>query len=133
MYKMYPILRIFGEFLLFTVTLEAVVNTVSVETSSDREPPQVELKCEATGYVWPDSDFLWFKEDIQIITSEKYQISFKDGHPNAAQVGENEISSGRLVILTIHNVSATDIGKYSCRSHETGEKASIHLDIKNGM
>ena len=120
-------------FKFFIVTLEAVVNTVSVEISSDREPPQVELKCEVTGYIRPDSDFLWFKEDTEIITSEKYQTSFKDGHPNTTQVGENELSPRRLVILIIHNVSATDIGKYSCRSRETGGKASIHLDIKNGM
>lgn len=101
--------------------------------SSSGESSEVELQCEATGYIRPDSDLQWFKEDIEVTASEKYQISFRDGQPDMAQVGQNETSPSRIFVLKINNVDVTDIGKYSCRSQDTGAMASIQLDVENGM
>ena len=115
-----------------TVTLDVASRNVTVYTSSSTSS-EVELQCEATGYIRPDSDLQWFKEDLEVTASEKYQIFFRDGQPNMAQMGRNETSPSRIFVLKINNVDVTDISKYSCRSKDTGAVASIYLEVENGM
>ena len=115
-----------------TVTLDVASRNVTVYTSSSKSS-EVELQCEATGYIRPDSDLQWFKEDLEVTASEKYQIFFRDGQPNMAQMGQNETSPSRIFVLKINNVDVTDISKYSCRSKDTGAVASIYLEVENGM
>lgn len=111
------------------MTLEVLSSIVTV-TYSSSEPQSVELQCEASGYIRPDSDIRWFKDDEKIIEGAKHSMSFREGRPNAAQTGLNNTTSSRISVLTIHRVDETDMGIYSCRSLETGAMASLRLNVE---
>lgn len=112
------------------MTLEVPSSKVTV-TYNSTESQTVELQCEASGYIRPDSDIRWFREEEEIGEGVKYNVSFRDGHPHAAQTGHlNETTSSRISVLTIYEVNETDVGTYSCQSLETGEMASLHLNVE---
>ena len=90
----------------------------------------VDLQCEASGYIHPDSDIQWFKDNKQIMHGQKYNLTFSDGHLNAAQTGSNETSPSRISTLTIDSVQDSDRGAYRCQSLATGERASLHLNVE---
>ena len=111
------------------MTLEVLSSIVTV-TYSSSEPQNVELQCEASGYIRPDSDIRWFKDDEKIIEGAKHSMTFREGRPNAAQTGLNETTSSRIAVLTIHRVDKADMGTYSCQSLETSEMASLRLNVE---
>ena len=91
----------------------------------------VELQCEASGYIRPESDIRWSKDGKEIVEGEKYNVSFREGRPNAAQIGFNETSYSLVSVLTISTVEEKDIGAYSCQSIESGEVARLHLNVQS--
>ena len=107
-----------------------VLRSIVTVTYSSSEPQSVDLQCEASGYIRPDSDIWWFKDDEMIIEGTKYNMTFREGRPNAAQTGLNSTTSSRISVLTIHRVDVTDVGIYSCRSLETGAMASLRLNVE---
>ena len=99
-------------------------------THSRSQPKSVELQCEASGYIRPDSDIQWFKDDKQITEGERYSIEFMDGRPDAAQTGLNETTPSRISFLTISQVEESDTGLYKCQSLATGATATTHLFVE---
>ena len=119
-----------SSFYACTVTLEAPSSNVTV-VSNGTGTHTVELQCEATGYIRPDSDIQWFREEEEMIIGEKYNVSFRDGRPNAAQTGHsNGTVPSRVSVLTIYEVDESDAGMYSCRSLDTGAVASLQLSME---
>ena len=93
-------------------------------------PQSIELQCEASGYIRPDSDIRWFKDDKLLVEGEKHSIVFRDGRPNAAQTGSNETTPSRVSQLTIGQVEESDSGSYKCQSLATGVMATTHLYVE---
>ena len=90
----------------------------------------VELECEASGYIRPDSDIQWFRENQLLAEGEKYNVTFRDGRPDAAQIGLNETAPSRVSILAIARVEKSDSDVYSCQSVATGAIDSTHLYVE---
>ena len=116
--------------LLFILVTLAVPNSNVTVSYNGSGVQTVELGCEASGYIRPDSDIRWFKEDMELVEGDKYNVSFREGRPNAAQIGLNETSPSRISMLTISGLEMADVGTYSCQSLETGEAASLHLNME---
>lgn len=95
------------------------------------ESQTVELHCEASGFIRPDSDIQWLKEDEPIPKGVKYTISFKDGRPNATQTGHvNGTTPSRISVLRISDVDESDVGSYICQSQDSGEMTSVYLNVE---
>ena len=108
----------------------AMNSNVTVKLN-DSVGQSVELVCEASGYIRPDSDIRWYRENEAILEGSKYSVRFRDGRPNAAQTGQNETSHSRVSVLTISDVGRADAStSYSCQSLETGEVARLTLSVE---
>lgn len=95
------------------------------------ESQTVELHCEASGFIRPDSDIQWLKEDEPIPKGVKYTTSFTDGRPNATQTGHvNGTTPSRISVLSISDVDESDAGTYVCQSLDSGEMASVYLNVE---
>lgn len=111
------------------MTLEVLSTNITVTRNSESQI--VDLQCEASGYIRPDSDIQWLKEDEPILEGVKYTISFKDGRPNATQTGHvNGTTPSRISVLTIYDVDESDVGTYICQSLDSGEMASLYLSVE---
>ena len=113
------------------LSVQLTVTRGEVEVSYNKSVSQsVELQCEASGYIRPDSDIRWFKNGQLIVEGEKHSIDFKDGRPDAAQTGSNETSPSRISTLTIDSIEESDSSAYWCQSLVTGERASTNLYVE---
>ena len=107
-----------------------VANSNVTVKYSDSVAQSVELECEASGYIRPDSDIHWYKDGKKIVEGVKYSVVFRNGSLNAAQTGLNVTTAIRISVLIINDVGQEDVGTYSCQSQETGEVARLYLNVE---
>ena len=80
-------------------------------------------------YILPDKDLQWKSINGTILkTSRKFTITYQDGRHSAAQIGGNAQFPSRKSILTIHDLTIYDGGKYTCVL--SGTPQSIAMDLK---
>lgn len=88
----------------------------------------VELSCEMSAFIRPDSSLIWEGPDNQILTDgTKYQITFSNGSSNTAVDGSGRLVPSRVSTLTVSNPDKSDQGVYTCSI--MGTNATIDLVI----
>ena len=94
-------------------------------TTSDAS---VELSCEMSAFIRPDSSLIWEGPDNQILANgTKYQITFSNGSRYTAVDGSGGLVPSRVSTLTISNPDKSDRGVYTCSI--MGTNATIDLVI----
>lgn len=106
------------------VELEASPMTITV----DNETSTVELNCEMSQYVEPDSNLQWFRHGSRIAASEKYNISYEDGNKES-QMGGSEQQSSRVSTLVISDFQEEDKGFYHCNITGTENSEAIYISL----
>ena len=93
----------------------------------------IEMSCEMSQFIRPDSFLVWEGPSGQRINSDrgKYQITFKNGTPDAAANGSSNLVSSRLstLIINISNPMSSDSGSYTCRVLGTAQSATIDVNV----
>ena len=104
--------------------------TVVMATTSDST---VELSCEMSTFIRPDSSLIWEGPDNQILTSEtgKYQITFSNGSRDMAVDGSGTLVPSRVSTLTISNPEKSDQGVYSCSVMGTNKTIDLVIMIND--
>ena len=109
------------------------MNLVAIQeelTATEGTTASVELGCEMSGYLRPDEDLQWYKDNhLLLLKGARHSVSIKDGMMGAGQNGGNETVHGRLSVLTIRRPIFADSGVYSCRVHGTTAEASMSLTV----
>mgnify|MGYP003462097078 CR=1 FL=1 len=113
--------------LLLTVKVEVLGPTnitVNVTTTS-----QVELSCEMSQYIHPDEDLRWFRGGQKLDnTQSKYSIRYQNG-TKLAQNGGSNVTTSRVSVLTISQLTSSDSGVYTCRLFGTNQSGDIKLAV----
>lgn len=94
----------------------------------DNETSTVELNCEMSQYIEPDSNLQWFRHGDRITNNEKYNISYDDGNKES-QMGDSEQQSSRVSTLVISDFQEEDKGFYHCNSTGTGNSEAIYISL----
>ena len=115
--------------LILPVMLTVANSNITVKYN-DSIAQSVELECEASGYIRPDSDIQWYKDDEKIVEGVKYSVVFRNSSVNAAQTGLNMTTANRISMLTINGLNQGDVGTYNCKSQEMGEVARLYLNVE---
>lgn len=90
----------------------------------------VELGCEMSGYLRPDEDIQWYKDDHPFsLKGVRHSFSIKEGTIGAGQNGGNETIHSRLSVLTIRRPTVADSGVYGCRVRGTTAETSMSLTV----
>ena len=114
--------------LSIAVSLDAVEDIVlATEGATD----SVQLGCEMKGFLRPDEDLLWYKEQKLLIPTEggTYSVIVKDGTLGAGQDGRNETVASRLSVLSIKHPKVGNSGVYSCKVRGTDAEANILMMV----
>ena len=90
--------------------------------SNDTE--SVELRCEMSQYIEPDSNLRWFRNGRMINNdSDKYTIHFEDG--NSSSVINGALTQSRVSTLVISDFEEqTDVGDYYCETIVTQQRSA---------
>ena len=107
---------------------------VVTEIQASVNDSSIEMSCEMSQFIRPDSFLLWEGPSGQRINSNigKYQIVFKNGTPAAAANGSPNLVPSRLSTLNISNPMSSDSGSYTCRVLGTNQSASIDVNVTGG-
>ena len=91
----------------------------------------IALYCEMRAFIRPDSSLIWEGPVGRRITdgTDRHQITFSDGAPNAAANGGGVLVPSRVSILTITNPEPSDTGTYTCSVMGTSEVVNIELMV----
>ena len=118
--------------MLSTVELQSN-DSIIVATTDDIS---TEISCEMKAYIRPDSYLIWEGPDGQRITpgvTNKHQITFTNGTPNASVNGDFVLFPSRLSTLTISNPEPSDNGTYTCSVVGTNQAITIELVVLNNV
>ena len=107
--------------------LEPINSTVVTTTGANN----TELSCEMSAYIRPDSSLVWEGPGGQRILNktEKYQILFSNGTPNASVNGDTSLAPSRVSTLIISDLEPSDAGNYTCRILNTDQTSTVHLEV----
>ena len=99
-------------------------------TATEGATTSVELGCEMSGYLRPDEDLQWYRDNrLLLLKGARHSVSIKEGRMGAGQSGENTTVHSRLSVLNIHHPSVADSGVYSCRVRGTTAEALMSLAV----
>ena len=88
----------------------------------------VELSCEMSAFIRPDTSLIWEGPDNQILANGmKHQITFSNGSRYTAVDGSGRLVPSRVSTLIISNPDKSDQGVYTCSI--MGTNATIDLVI----
>ena len=104
--------------------------TLVMATTSDST---VELSCEMSAFIRPDSSLIWEGPHNQILTSGigKYQITFSNGSSDTAVDGSGTLAPSRVSTLTISNPAKSDQGVYTCSVMGTNKTVDLVIMIND--
>lgn len=107
--------------------LQTVNSTVVTAT----EASNTELSCEMSAFIRDDSSLVWEGPGGQRIShlSDKYQIIYSNGTPNASVNGTIPLAPSRLSTLVISDLDPSDSGNYTCRILNTNQASTIRLEV----
>ena len=91
----------------------------------------IELLCEMSQFIRPDSSLVWAGPGGQTINSEtnRYQITFSNGTDNRAVDGSPTLVPSRVSTLRITNPISSDSGNYTCSVTDTNQAVTISLTV----
>ena len=99
--------------LFMTIKSTEVISAPDV--SGYLQTGEVTLTCELHGYQSSFSPPVWLNsEGVGISSSDKYTISYRDAE-NMIVLEDGTTLPSVVVSLTIHNLTSTDEGNYTCR------------------
>ena len=119
--------------MLPTVVLQSN-DSILVATNTNTS---VEMTCEMSAFIRPDSFLIWEGPDGQTITpgpgveTSRYWITFTNGSPNASVNGSFMLFPSRLSTLIISDPEPLDNGSYTCRVVDTDQAITIELVVLN--
>ena len=114
--------------LLSFVHSAATVVANESEVLSNENATDVVLSCEMRDYIRPDEQFQWYRGGERINDTDRYEISYTNGTPNAAQLnGLSDFVPARVITLTIFDPLPSDSGTYTCRVQGTAQFSDIAL------
>ena len=112
-----------------TVKLEVLEPNITVNATTTS---QVELSCEMSQYIHPDGDLWWYRGGQRLdITQSKYSIGYRNG-TKLAQNGGSNVTTSRVSVLTISQLTSSDSGVYTCRLSGTDQSGTINLRVVVG-
>ncbi|KAL5483900.1 hypothetical protein EMCRGX_G020320 [Ephydatia muelleri] len=98
--------------------------TVNATTTS-----QVELSCEMSQYIHPDGDLRWFRGGQKLDnTQSKYSIGYRNGTKLALN-GGSDVTSSKVSVLTISQLTSSDSGVYTCKVFGTDQSGDVNLMV----
>ncbi len=91
----------------------------------------VELSCEMSAFIRPDSSLIWEGPDNQRLTggTGKYQITFSNGSSDTAVNGT--LVPSRVSTLTVSNPDRSDQGVYTCSIMGTNKTIDLMIMIND--
>ena len=110
-------------------------NAVELQTNNSTVAPSVndssvDLSCEMSAFIRPDSSVIWEGPGGQRIADDgtgKYHITFSDGSPEQAVNRSTELVPSRVSTLTVFNLEPSDAGDYTCSVIGTDQAITIQL------
>ena len=110
-------------------------NAVELQTNNSTVAPSVndssvDLSCEMSAFIRPDSSLIWEGPGGRRITDEgtgRYHITFSDGSPEQAVNRSTELVPSRVSTLTVFNLEPSDAGDYTCSVIGTDQAITIQL------
>ena len=121
----------FSVFFYPLVDLSSKFNeTIVTATTSDTT---VELSCEMSAFIRPDSSLIWEGPDNQILTTGtgKYQITFSNGSRDMAVDSSGTLVPSQVSTLTISNPEKSDQGVYTCSVMGTNKTIDLVIMIND--
>ena len=111
------------------LAVELLSNTSTAMATMDDNT--IELHCEMRAYIRPDSSLIWEGPGGQRITggTDKHQITFSDGSPDAAANGGAALVPSRVSTLIITNPEPSDAGTYTCTVVGTTAAVTMELTV----
>ena len=107
---------------------------MELQTNSSTVTPSIndnsiELSCEMSAFIRPDSFLIWEGPGGRKITggTKKYQITFSNGSPEQGVNRTVELVPSRVSTLTIFNLEPSDAGNYTCSVKGTDQAVSVTL------
>ncbi len=88
------------------------------------------LHCEMSGYIHPDEDLLWYRDQNVIRDGDRFFISYSNGSAGSAQNGGPTTVASRVSMLEISSSVLSDAGEYVCRIRNTDVSASVRLSVE---
>ena len=88
----------------------------------------IELRCEMSGYIEPDTNLQWFRNGERITGDgdEKYDIHFEEGNKLSIFNGvETQSRVSVLVVLDFQQPS--DAGCYECKTLRSKNTATVYV------
>ena len=80
-------------------------------------------------YIHPDGDLGWFRGGQKLDnTQSKYSIGYRNGN-KLAQYGGSNVTSSRVSVLTISQLTSSDSGVYTCRLSGTDQSGDFNLTV----
>ena len=107
--------------------LQPVSSTVVTATKASN----TELSCEMSAFIREDSSLVWEGPGGKRIPhlSDKYQIIYLNGTPNASVNGTIPLAPSRLSTLAISDLDPSDTGNYTCRILNTNQASTVRLEV----
>ena len=100
---------------LCLISVQLIIYTPVRASDNDSE---VELCCEMQGYIRPDRDLQWLNINL---SDNRFTVEYRNGQPNAAQFGGDNLMHSRISVVKISNPTVTDSGWYVCALLGTDE------------
>ena len=88
------------------------------------------LHCEMSGYIHPDEDLLWYKDQMVIHNRDRFFISYSNGTAGSAQNGGPKTVASRVSMLEISSSVLADAGEYVCRVRNKDVSAVVRLSVE---
>ena len=113
--------------------VELLSNSMTVTIVNTMDDNIVALQCEMRAFIQPDSSLIWEGPGGQRITggTDKHQITFSDGSPDAAANGGAALVPSRVSTLTISNSELSDAGIYTCTVMGTSQAIAFNLLVNS--
>ena len=122
-----------------TYTFSIILSTVELQSNDSivvatTDDASTEMSCEMGAFIRPDSSLIWEGPGGERITpgrTNKHQITFTNGSPDAAVNGSFMLFPSRLCTLIISNPEPSDNGTYTCSVVGTDQAVTIELVVLN--